>query len=72
VPYVRDEIKRLNQRYADRMEEHSNILATNLMKEVKMQTKKKITSRLVKPDGNFIEHIEHLLFKTCINCQMYY
>jgi len=33
VPYVRDEIKRFSQRYAD-MEEHPNILATNLMKEV--------------------------------------
>jgi len=29
MPYVRDEIKRFNQRYADRMEEHPNILATN-------------------------------------------
>jgi len=35
MPYVRDEIKRLNQRYADRMEEHPNILATNFMKEIK-------------------------------------
>jgi len=34
-PYVRDEIKRLSQRYTDRMEERSNIVATNLMKEVK-------------------------------------
>jgi len=25
VPYVRDEIKKLGQRYADRMEEHPNI-----------------------------------------------
>jgi len=32
VPYVRDEIKRLSQGCADRMEEHSNILAINLMK----------------------------------------
>jgi len=31
----KDEIKRLCQRYADRMEEHSNILATNLVEEVK-------------------------------------
>jgi len=30
-----DEIKRLCQRYADRMEEHPNILATNLMQEIK-------------------------------------
>jgi len=35
VPYVGDEIKRLSQRYADRMEKHSNILATNLVKKVK-------------------------------------
>jgi len=35
VPYVRDEIKRLNQRYADGMEKHFNILAINLMKKVK-------------------------------------
>jgi len=26
VPYVRDEIKKLGQRYADRLEEHPNIL----------------------------------------------
>jgi len=36
VPYVRDEIKILSQRYADRMEEYPNIA-----------TKKKIISRLV-------------------------
>jgi len=35
VSYVRDEIKRFSQRYAHRMEEHPNILATNLMKQVK-------------------------------------
>jgi len=35
VPYIRNEIKRLSQRYADRMEKHSDIFATNLMKEVK-------------------------------------
>jgi len=29
VPYVRGEIKRLSQRYADRMEEYPNILAIN-------------------------------------------
>jgi len=34
VSYVRDKIKRI-QRYADSMEEHANILAINLMKEVK-------------------------------------
>jgi len=30
VPYVKDEIKRLSQRYADRMEEHLNM--KNLMR----------------------------------------
>jgi len=34
APYVRDEIKRLCQRYVDRTEEYPNVLATNLMKEV--------------------------------------
>jgi len=47
IPYVRDEIKRFSQEYVDRMEEHSNILATNLMKEIKTPAKKKITSRLM-------------------------
>jgi len=31
VPYVRDEIKKLSRRYADRLEEHPNILAIDLM-----------------------------------------
>jgi len=35
VPYVRAEIKRLSQRHTDRMEEYPNVLATNLMKDVK-------------------------------------
>jgi len=35
VSYLRDEIKRPSQRYIDRMEEHPDILATNLMKKVK-------------------------------------
>jgi len=46
VPYVRDEIKRFSQKYVDRMEEHPNILATNLMKEIKTPTKKKIVKRI--------------------------
>jgi len=42
--YVRDEIKRFDEIYAERMEEHLNILATNLMKEVKTtgELKKKL------------------------------
>jgi len=34
VPYVRDEIKKLSQRYADRLEAHPNTLAIGLMSEV--------------------------------------
>jgi len=44
VPCVRNEIKRLSQRYADRMEERFNIFATNLMKEVK--TTRRLKRRL--------------------------
>jgi len=48
LTYVRDEIKRLGQRYADRMEEHA-ILAANLTRDVRSrditQIKKKTTSR---------------------------
>jgi len=47
VPYIRDEIKRLSQRYADRMKEHPKILAINLMKEVETPIKTKITPRLI-------------------------
>jgi len=36
VPYARDEIKRLSQRCADRMEEYPNIRVTNFMKKVKI------------------------------------
>jgi len=49
VPYVRDEIKRLSQRYADWMEEHPNILVTNLMKKariMKRPSKKKLPQDL--------------------------
>jgi len=35
VPYIKDNIKRLSQRYTDRMEKYPNIFATNFMKEVK-------------------------------------
>jgi len=41
VPYVRDEIKKLGERYTDRMRKHPNILATNLMKQVKTRPIKK-------------------------------
>jgi len=62
MPYVRDEIKRLGQRYADSMEGRPNPMknATNPMKKVKIirQLKRNVTG--------------HVLFKTFINCQMYY
>jgi len=37
-----------SQRYTDRMEEHPNMLATNLMKEIKtIPSKKEIISRFM-------------------------
>jgi len=33
LPYVRDEIKKLCQRYADRLEEHPNTLAIDVMSD---------------------------------------
>jgi len=33
VPYVRDEIKKLGQRDADRLEQHPNTLAIDLMSD---------------------------------------
>jgi hypothetical protein len=35
VPYDKDEIRRLSQRYADRMEKHLNIFIKNFMRSVK-------------------------------------
>jgi len=32
-----DEIKRLSQKYADRLEEYPNVLATNFMRDIKTQ-----------------------------------
>jgi len=47
VPYVRDEIKKFSQRYADRMEEHANVLATHERNQNNTLIKKKIISRLM-------------------------
>jgi len=48
VSYVRDEIKKLSRKYADRLEQHSGILAIDLMSKAEtMQIKEKTTSRLV-------------------------
>jgi len=40
VPYVRDEIKKLSQRYADRLEKHPNILAIDLMSDAEIQSRR--------------------------------
>jgi len=49
VPYVKDQIRRHSERYADRMKEHPNILTENFMKCVKtprrVETKKKSSTR---------------------------
>jgi len=41
VSYVRDEIKKLSQRYADRLEEHSNMLAIDLMSDAEIRRLKR-------------------------------
>jgi len=45
MPYIRDEIKILSKRYADRMEEHPNILATNFMEKV--ETRHRLKRKLL-------------------------
>jgi len=44
VSYVRDGIKKLNQRYADRLEKHSNILAIELMSDA--ETPRRLNRKL--------------------------
>jgi len=48
VPYVRDEIKKLSQRYADRLEEHLTILAIDFMSdaETSRRLKRKLSQDL--------------------------
>jgi len=41
VPYVRDEIKKLSQRYADRLEEYPNTLAIDLMSDAETRRLKR-------------------------------
>jgi len=56
--YVRHEIKRLGQKYVDRIEEHPHILATNVTKKVKTtRLKKKTISRLMYLTVELIEHM---------------
>jgi len=47
VPYVKDEIKKLSQRYIDRLVEHPNILAIDLMSDAETHIEEKTTSRFV-------------------------
>jgi len=44
VPYVRDEIKKLNQRYADKLEELPNTLAIDLMSDA--ETSRRLKRKL--------------------------
>jgi len=44
MPYVRDEIRRHSQRYADRIKENSNIFTKNIMRSVK--TTRRLKRRL--------------------------
>jgi len=48
VPYVRDVIKKLNQRYADKLEEHPNTRAINVIHdaETPRRLKKKLPQDL--------------------------
>jgi len=39
--YIRDEMKKLSQKYADRIVEHSNIVTKNFIESVKTSRKKK-------------------------------
>jgi len=63
--------KRVSQRYADRMEEHPNIL----VKEAK--TTRRLRRRLLQDLCIILQlyranAIGHMLFRVCINCQTYY
>jgi len=48
VPYVRDEIKKFSRGYADRLEEHSNVLAIDLTSdaEISRRSKRKLPQDL--------------------------
>jgi len=54
--YIRGEIRRFSQRYADRLEEHPNVLATDIMRNAK--TSRRLKRRLLKTyasNCNFID-----------------
>jgi len=57
------------------MKKYPNILAINLMKEVKTTRQLKRKPGLILPDStvSYRAHAAgYMLFKTSINCQMYY
>jgi len=78
VPYVRDEIKKLSRRYADRLEKYLNILAIEVFLTSDAETrrlKRKLPQLLVYLAIKYYKVIYatgHILFKTCTNCQTYY
>jgi len=61
ICHVRDEIKRLSQGFADRMEKHANILATKDITQIKKKT--------CAADSN---SIGHMLFKIFLKLPHYY
>jgi len=57
------------------MEEHPNILAINLMRDAKISRRLKGKLKIYVPDRTVISRAYatgHMLFKTFINCQIYY
>jgi len=63
--YVRDEIKKLRQRYADRLEEYPNTLAINLMS--KAETSRRLKRTLPQdlyPASGLVYATGYVLFKT--------
>jgi len=75
VPHVRDEIRRHNRRYADRMKEHPNIRTKNLMRSVK--TPRRLKRRLPQdlctwPIQFYRIYVNgHILYFITSNCHMY-
>jgi hypothetical protein len=58
VPYVRDEIRRLSQRYADRMKKNPNILTKALMRSINISCRlKKKFSQMTVWRCNTIRHL---------------
>jgi hypothetical protein len=68
MSYVRDEIRKHSQRYADRMEKHPNILTKNLMRSVKTprRRKRRLSQNLsIRSMQYYKAYINgHVLFKT--------